>query len=75
MIFLIGLAIILIDQVIKVVVSINIPYGITIGKFIRITNIANTGMAYSIRKKQPNIYNYCKCINYIYIINIFNKEL
>ena len=51
MIFGIGLAIIIIDQIIKVFVCINIPYGTNIGKWIRLTNISNTGMAYSIRRK------------------------
>ena len=49
MIFLIGLSIILIDQIIKLIVSINIPYGTSIGNWIRITNVENTGMAYGMR--------------------------
>ena len=51
MIFLISLVIILIDQIIKAVVITNIPLGTTIGKGIRITNVSNTGMAYSMRTK------------------------
>lgn len=51
MIFLIGIAIILIDQIIKVAVSINIPYGTSIGNLVKITNIGNTGMAYGMRTK------------------------
>ena len=46
--FLIGLTIILFDQIIKAII-VNIPDGTAIGSFIRITNISNTGMAYSIR--------------------------
>lgn len=61
--FLIALAIILIDQIIKMLVSIKIPYGEAIGKGIRITNVANTGMAYSMRKKQSNNYSNCKYSN------------
>lgn len=49
--FLIGLFIILIDQIIKMLVTWYIPYGYTIGNIIGITNVANTGMAYSIRRK------------------------
>ncbi len=48
---LIGLSIILIDQTIKTIVSINMPYGTSIGNYIKIINVSNTGMAYSIRKK------------------------
>ena len=51
MIFGIALSIIIIDQIIKVFVCINIPYGANIGRWIRLTNISNTGMAYSIRRK------------------------
>lgn len=51
MIFLTGISIIIIDQIIKAIISINLPYGAGIGKYIKITNIANTGMAYGIRTK------------------------
>lgn len=56
MYFIIGIFIILIDQIIKVVVVQNVSYGNTIGKYIKITNIQNTGIAYSIRAKQTNDY-------------------
>lgn len=49
MILLIGLSIIIIDQIVKAIVSINIPYGTYVGKLIRITNISNTGIAYGMR--------------------------
>lgn len=45
---LIGLIIIIIDQIIKSIISINLTYGTSIGKFIKITNISNTGIAYGI---------------------------
>lgn len=48
MIFLIGLSIVLIDQIIKMLVTTNISYGTSIGNLVRITNVSNTGMAYSI---------------------------
>lgn len=51
MISLIGLLITIIDQIIKSIVTINIPLGTTIGKGLRITNVSNTGMAYSMRTK------------------------
>lgn len=51
MISLIGLLIIIIDQIIKAIVTINIPLGTIIGNGIRITNVANTGIAYSMRSK------------------------
>ena len=51
MFLLIGFLIILIDQIIKLVVSTYISYGETIGNWIKITNIANTGIAYSMRKR------------------------
>lgn len=75
MILLISLAIIIIDQIIKAIVTINIPLGTTIGKGIRITNIANTGMAYSMRSKQTNTYNHCKHCNHMYTIIFSNKKL
>lgn len=57
--FLIGLIIIAIDQIIKIIITANIPYGESIGKLIKITNISNTGMAYGIRAKQTNNYSNC----------------
>lgn len=48
---IIGFFIILIDQIVKKMVVKNISYGNTIGKYIRITNIQNTGIAYSMRIK------------------------
>lgn len=75
MILLISLAIIIIDQIIKAIVTINIPLGTTIGKGIRITNIANTGMAYSMRSKQTDHYNNCKHCNHMYTIIFSNKKL
>lgn len=48
---LIGLIIIAIDQIIKMIVTANIPYGESVGKLIKITNVSNTGMAYGIRTK------------------------
>ena len=48
---LIALSIIIIDQIIKAIITTHIPYGTFIGKWLRITNVANTGMAYGIRKK------------------------
>ena len=51
MAILIAFAIILLDQILKFIVIENIVYGATIGSWIRITNIANTGAAYSIRNK------------------------
>ena len=73
--FLIGLAIIIIDQIIKAIVITNIPLGTTIGKGIRITNVANTGMAYSMRSKQANNYNHCKCCNHMHTIIFSNKKI
>ena len=72
---LIGLLIIIIDQIIKTIIITNIPIGTTIGKGIRVTNVTNTGMAYSMRSKQTNAYNYCKYCSHMYA-NIFpNKKL
>lgn len=51
MYIIIGFLIILIDQFVKIFVIENITYGNTIGKYIRITNIQNTGIAYSMRSK------------------------
>lgn len=51
MIILTGLLIIIIDQIIKAIITINIPYGISIGNYIKLTNVANTGIAYGMRKK------------------------
>ena len=51
MLFLTGFLIILIDQIIKLIVSTQISYGTTIGHLIKITNVSNTGIAYSMRKK------------------------
>lgn len=51
MFFLIGFLIVLIDQIIKIIITANIPYGEAIGNWIRLTNISNTGMAYSMRKR------------------------
>lgn len=50
---LIGLLIIIIDQMIKAIIITNIPLGTTIGKGIRVTNVANTGMAYSMGANKP----------------------
>lgn len=75
MFFLTGFLIVLIDQIVKMIVTAHIPYGTTLGSCIRITNVANTGMAYSMRTKQSNIYSYCKCFNCVYIINFSNKKL
>ena len=51
MFFLIGFSIILIDQIMKIIITANIPYGLSIGNGIKITNISNTGMAYNMRKR------------------------
>lgn len=51
MFFLTGFLIIIVDQIIKLLVSIYISYGETIGNWIKITNIANTGFAYSMRTR------------------------
>lgn len=72
--FIIGLLIILIDQTIKAIVCMNIPYGTSIGSFIKITNIQNTGMAYGMRKKSPNNYNNSKYYNFMYIVIFSNKK-
>lgn len=48
---IIGLFIILVDQIVKELVVKNISYGHAIEKYIRITNIQNTGIAYSMRIK------------------------
>ena len=50
MFLLIGFLIILIDQIIKIIITANISYGLSIGKWIKITNISNTGIAYGIRR-------------------------
>ena len=75
MFLLIGFLIILIDQIIKIIITANISYGLSIGKWIKITNISNTGIAYGIRRWESKPYNYCKYFNYICIINFFSKEL
>lgn len=74
MILLIGLLVIIIDQIIKIIVTTYIPYAESIGGLIKITNVANTGMAYSIRKTKSIIYNYCKYFNYRFIIYFCNKK-
>ena len=51
MLFLTGFLIILIDQIIKLMVSTHSSYGTTIGNLIKITNVSNTGIAYSMRKR------------------------
>ena len=51
MIFFVGLAIFIIDQAIKMLVTINIPHGEVFGAWIRISNASNTGMAYSMRER------------------------
>lgn len=73
--FLIGLIIIAIDQFIKIIVTANIPYGESVGRLIKITNISNTGMAYGIRAKQEHNYTNCKYFDYIFFNKIFNKKL
>lgn len=72
---LIGILIIVIDQIIKIIISLNISYGYTIGKWIKITNIANTGVAYSIRKQISNNNNNSKYFYYLYTNRISNKKL
>lgn len=51
MFFLTGFLIILIDQIIKLIVSTHISYGEAIGNWINITNVSNTGIAYGMRKR------------------------
>lgn len=51
MILLIGLSIIIIDQLSKLFVTIRVPYGTSFGGLVKISNIANTGMAYGMRSK------------------------
>ena len=51
MLVLTGVLIILIDQIIKIIITMNISYATTIGYWIKITNVANTGIAYGIRKE------------------------
>lgn len=72
---LIGLLIIIIDQIIKAIIITNIPLGATMGKGIRVTNVANTGMAYSMRSKQTNAYNHCKFCIHMYANIFLNKKL
>lgn len=72
---LIGLLIIIIDQIIKTIIITNIPIGTTIGKGIRVTNVTNTGMAYSMRSKQTNDCNYCKYCSHMYANTFPNKKL
>lgn len=72
---LIGLLIIIIDQIIKIIVSINISYGTSIGNWVKITNVSNTGIAYGMRTKQANNNYYSKHINNIFYIKVLNKKL
>lgn len=75
MIYLISLSIIMMDQIIKMIVSTHIPYGTSIGSWIKITNISNTGMAFGMRTKQANNYNHSKYCNYKLFIKVFYKKL
>ena len=71
----ISFLVILVDQIIKMIITKNIPYGYFIGNNIKITNISNTGMAYSMRKRLSATNNNFKYYYSRAIVNFCYKKI
>lgn len=71
-IVLIILLVILVDQIAKFGICKLIPEGTTVGGFIALTNVSNTGAAYNFREQQYYFDNNCRCNNNLCFSKVYD---